>query len=246
MVWRVFVNFHWMEVHTSKLPMRDLPNTQHFQHVILESESILIQQTVSQEFHPQNRVKNSPSGMLARVNCPWIFGVLDGIFRKLPSLFCDVVLKIYDSWNTSGSWKHAHYGGSPLRSEQKNDNSEIVKWSLIVIFLFVVYFIVCFFHGWAGGAVNRVFLRKKMVYFLDWSGDEPESFDTHYTVFLFGIIVYIEVHHFVADVLLTMGIETWMCWLAETRDHKVENRTNWWAKLDNRERSNPPPNQPPP
>ena len=242
MVWRVFVNFHWMEVHTSKLPMRDLPNTQHFQHVILESESILIQQTVSKEFHPKNRVKNSPSGMLARVNCPWIFGVLDGIFRKLPSLFCDVVLKIYDSWNTSGSWKHAHYGGSPLRSEQKNDNSEIVKCCDVNChFSFCCLFYLFFFTVGPEVRLIGFFLRKK-VYFLDWSGDEPESFDTHYT----GPTVW--------DYSVHRGSSFCCCRLVDHgnrnldvligRDHK-ESRTNWWAKLDNRERSNPP-DQPPP
>lgn len=99
-------------------------------------------------FIPKTVWKTPPSGILARVNCPWIFGVLDGIFRKLPSLFCDVVLKIYDSWNTSGSWKHAHYGGSQLRSEQTKKMTQKL-WN--VVMWIVICFLLFFFWGLGQG-----------------------------------------------------------------------------------------------
>ena len=157
------------------------------------------------------------------------------------------MLKIYDSWDTSGSWKHAHYGGSQLRSEQTKKMTRklwnVVMWIVIFCLLFMCLFYLFLVHGWAGSAVNRVFLRKKMLYFLDWSGDEPESFVTHYTVFC------------VWDYSLHRGSSFCCCRFVDHgnrnldvligRDHKVENRTNWWAKLDNRERSNPPLTYPP-
>ena len=241
MVWRVFVNFHWMEVHTSKLPMRDLPNTQHFQHVILESESILIQQTVSQEFHPKNRVKNPAFRHLSTGKLSLDFWRAWRNLSETPFTFlwCRVenlrllehlrILKACTLWRfTTEIWTN------------KKDDSEIVKCGDVNCHMF---FVIYFFWGWARGAVNSSLLRKKMVYFLDWSGDEPESFEN--TLYSF----------FVWDYSLHRGSSFCCCRFVDHgnrnldvligRDHKVENRTNWWAKLDNRERSNPPLTYPP-
>ena len=126
---------------------------------------------------------------------------------------------------TSGSWKHALYGGSRLRSEQKKYCISAIVKCCEMLFLLgpEVQFNRVFLWGrwcdyWTGVVMNgRVLIHFTHMFFVwDYSLHRGSSF--------------------CCCQKKMMGIGTWSCWLEEICG---ENRTGWWAKLDNSQKGGP-------
>ena len=105
----------------------------------------------------------------------------------------------------------------------------VVMW--IAMFLFFVEFLLL------GPEVqfNRVFFVRKMVWLLDWSGDERESFDTH-RFFVWGCSL-----HRGSSFCCCQNCRWWELELGRADWRRIcgENRTDWRAKLDNSQKRDP-------
>lgn len=73
----MFVNFHWMEVHTAKKADERPPQTQRFQRNMSfwNRKAYWFNKQYPRSFIPKT-VLNPAFRHLNTVNCPWIFGVL--------------------------------------------------------------------------------------------------------------------------------------------------------------------------